>query len=173
MYELWQLPVFYNISLAEQRHMNSVEVLVEKYALADPVSDPTAGVFSDPDFQTLYDTLVAQGSASAIDALYVGATIEDMDIADLEELLTVVDNTDITIVYENLCKGSRNHLRAFAYLLSLQGETYEAQYITAEELGAIITSPRETGSRSGNSIGTSSGGTNAGTGSGTGTCTNF
>ena len=173
LYDIWQLPVFYNISLAEQRHMNAVKVLIDKYGLVDPVADSTIGVFTDPDFQTLYDAYVEQGSASLIDALYVGATIEDMDIADLQELLTIVDNADITIVYGNLLRGSRNHLRAFTYLLSLQGETYEAQYITAEELAAIITSPRETGNQAGNTNGTASGGANAGNGSGTGTCTNF
>ncbi len=147
LYEIWEHPVFSNISFSEQRHMNAVKVLIDKYGLIDPVTDPAAGAFTDPEFYGFYNDFVEQGSASLIDALWVGATIEDMLINDLQELLAQTDNQDLTAVYENLLRGSRNHLRAFAYLLSLNGETYEAQYITAEELEAIITSPRETGVR--------------------------
>ena len=86
-YDVWQKPVFKNISMSEQRHMNAVKVLVDKYELADPVTDSTAGVFTAPEFTALYQPLVEQGSTSLIDALTVGATIEDLDIYDLQELL--------------------------------------------------------------------------------------
>ena len=173
-YDVWQKPVFKNISMSEQRHMNAVKFLVDKYELADPVTDPTAGVFTSPEFTALYQPLVEQGSASLIDALTVGATIEDMDIYDLQELLAQTDNQDITAVYENLLRGSRNHLRAFAYLLSLNGVTYEPQYISQEALDAILTSPRETGVRAGNNNAAESGnaGPGTGVGAGTGECLN-
>ena len=61
--------------------MNAVKVLIDKYGLLDPVTDPTAGVFTAPEFTVLYQALVEQGSASEIDALIVGATIEDLDIS--------------------------------------------------------------------------------------------
>ena len=48
-----------------------------------------------------------------MDALIVGATVEDLDIKDLIDLLNKTDNPDIILVYNNLNKGSRNHLRAF------------------------------------------------------------
>ncbi len=82
---------------------------------------------------------------SPVAALQVGATIEDLDIHDLEELIAQADNEDIRTVYQNLLKGSGNHLRAFWYELSLNGGEYEAQYISAEELAAIVTSERERG----------------------------
>lgn len=172
LYEVWQKPVFRNISQSEQRHMNAVKGLIDKYGLIDPVIDSTIGVYTDPEFTGLYISLVEQGSASMIDALIVGATIEDLDIKDLQDFLAQTDNEDITAVYENLLKGSRNHLRAFTYLLSLNGETYEAQYITPEELEAIITSPRETGIRSGKNGASSTSGANSGTCDGTGECIN-
>ena len=173
LYDIWQKPVFRNISQSEQRHMNAVKVLIDKYELIDPVSDSTMGVFTDPEFSGLYESLVEQGSASLVDALIVGATIEDLDIKDLRDFLAQTDNEDITAVYENLLRGSRNHLRAFTYLLSLNGETYEAQYITQEELEAIITSPRETGSRAGRTGTSRTGEANAGTCDGTGECVNL
>ena len=63
--------------------------------------------------QTLYDTLVEQGKYSLLDALMVGATIEDLDIKDLQEFSSQIDNEDILLVYSNLERGSRNHMRSF------------------------------------------------------------
>lgn len=45
--------------------------------------------------------------------LHVGATIEDLDRKDLNDLLQKTDDADISMIYSNLAKGSRNHLRAF------------------------------------------------------------
>jgi hypothetical protein len=143
MYENWQDPMFNVISQIENRHMNTVKLLIDKYGLADPVTDPTAGVFTDPQMLALYAQLVEQGSVSLTEALKAGAAIEDMDIHDLKELLAQADNKDIKLIYGNLLRASQNHLRAFVYRLSLVGVTYEAQYITPEELEAIILSPRE------------------------------
>ncbi len=58
----------------------------------------------------LYDQLVA-------DALRVGAAVEEIDILDLEERIAQTDKAEIQLVYENLAKGSRNHLRAFTSTL--------------------------------------------------------
>ncbi len=73
----------------------------------------------------------------------MGATIEDMDIFDLQNFLELTDKADITRVFENLMKGSRNHLRAFVGQMELLGETYLAQYLTQDEIDAIVNSPRE------------------------------
>ncbi len=141
----WQLPVFSRIAGSEQRHMDAVKSLLDKYEISDPISDSTVGVFTDPGLLALFEELTAKGEQSLIDALQVGATIEDLDIFDLEEFIAQADNEDIKTVYQNLLKGSRNHLRAFWYQLSLNGGEYEAQYISAEELAAIVTSDRERG----------------------------
>jgi tRNA isopentenyl-2-thiomethyl-A-37 hydroxylase MiaE len=123
--------------------------LLTKYNIPDPVFDDAIGVFADKDLKTLYDTLVAQGSKSLTDALTVGATIEDLDLSDLKRYLSQVDNKDITFVYENLMRGSRNHLRAFTRQLSAQGGSYDPQHITAEEYTTIISAEQETGYGSG------------------------
>ncbi len=174
LYELWQAAIFNNISQSEQRHMNAVKVLIDKYDIIDPVVDPTVGVFTDNEFQGLYESFVEQGTLSLIDALKAGATIEEIDISDLQSLISQTDNLDIKTVYQNLLKGSRNHLRAFAYQLSLNGETYEAQSLTEEELEAILTSPRETGRVDENGVPLSTpknSGSAAGGRAGTVTCT--
>jgi hypothetical protein len=145
LYNKWGLTIFSNIAQAEQRHMVAVKSLLDKYNVPDPITDLTVGVFPTPEVQELYNALVEEGNKSLVDALHVGATIEDLDIKDLYDYLIETDNLDIKTVYQNLVKGSRNHLRTFVYQLSLNGATYEAQYLTQDEIDDIVTSPRERG----------------------------
>ena len=144
--DVWGQWVFENIAAGEQQHMDAVGILLEKYSLADPAAGNGAGVFTNQVLQNLYDSLTEQGSMSILDAMYVGATIEDMDINDLERILSDTDKPDFVNVCENLMKGSRNHLRAFVGQIELLGETYDAQYLTQVEVDAILDDPRENGS---------------------------
>jgi len=75
-----------------------------------------------------------------------GATIEDPDIYDLNQWSSKTDHQDMLFVYQNLNKGSRNHMRSFYGQIISSGGTYTAQFITQAELDAIIHSPKETGS---------------------------
>ncbi len=145
LYEQWGLKSFSNIAQSEQTHTEAVRDLLLKYNIEDPVTDDTIGVFTNPTFQELYDTLIAQGSESEVAALTVGATIEDLDIKDLQNLIAQTDNQDIALVYENLTRGSQNHLRAFTRQLAQRGETYEPQHISAADYQDIITSDQEMG----------------------------
>ncbi|MDP3667796.1 MAG: DUF2202 domain-containing protein, partial [Sediminibacterium sp.] len=70
---------------------------------------------------------------------------EDLDIFDLKNALINIDNQDIRLVYDNLTKGSRNHMRSFYKNVLNVGGTYTPQYITQAEFDAIINSAMETG----------------------------
>ncbi len=145
LYGKWGNSVFLNISPSEQQHTDAILTLLNKYGLKDPVGVNVAGVFTNPDLQILYTKLVKQGSTSLLEALKVGATIEDLDIFDLAKALLKNDNQDIKLVYDLLLMGSRNHMRSFyGQIVSLAGN-YSAQFITQSELEAIINSPREKG----------------------------
>jgi len=111
--ETWKCPTFTNIAEAEQRHMNAIGLLITKYGLQDPATDDTVGVFSAPEFTTLYTTLTQNGAKSLLDAFKVGVQIEEMDIADLKKALAETDKSDIQWVFGNLQRASSNHLRAF------------------------------------------------------------
>ncbi|MGW8226925.1 MAG: DUF2202 domain-containing protein [Anaerolineales bacterium] len=138
MYEQWGLPIFLNISSSEQSHTEAIKSLLDGYNMADPASDEL-GVFTKPDLQVLYNDLVAQGSQSSADALRVGATIEEIDILDLQERLAQTENSDIQRVFNNLLQGSSNHLRAFTSTLSTQtGTTYQPQFMSTDDFQAII-----------------------------------
>ncbi|MCK4558232.1 MAG: DUF2202 domain-containing protein [Calditrichia bacterium] len=110
-----------------------------RYELDDPVGTNSLGVFKNETLQDLYNTLIDQGCVSLIEALEVGALIEEIDILDIQnELDEHVDNQDVTFVYDNLLKGSRNHLRAFVRNLSRQGVEYTPQKLSEEQYLAII-----------------------------------
>lgn len=138
LYQKWNLRVFNNISNSESRHTAAVQSLLNKYQLTDPVQDDGIGIFANTELSGLYGTLVAQGEKSLKDALLVGCTIEDLDIADLNERIKETDNDDIRCVFENLKKGSENHMRAFMNQLKQNGGAYQAQYISQQELDAIL-----------------------------------
>ena len=168
MYELWGMRIFQNISGSEQSHTEAVKSLLDGYGVPDPAVGEI-GVFSNPDLQVLYNDLVTKGSQSLTDALLVGAAIEEIDILDLEERLAQTDNADIQHVFENLLKGSGNHLRAFTSSFMTQtGETYQPQYMSIMTYQAIVAgSGMGSGQGRGQGRGQGSGqGRGAGSGSG-------
>jgi hypothetical protein len=150
LFEKWGLPVFQNITNSEQKHMDAVKTLLDQYDIEDPAAGNDVGVFANRALQELYDQLIQQGSQSVADALRVGAAIEEIDILDLEERIAQTDTADIRRVYENLMKGSGNHLRAFASNLDRRaGETYQPQYLSQAAYESIVnTSGRGMGRRS-------------------------
>ncbi len=145
LYEKWKTNVFRNIAASESTHTEAVRYLLERYEIDDPVKSQAVGVFTNSDFTKLYTELVKKGESSLKDALIVGATIEDLDIKDLKDLIAKTDNQDIQTVYNNLIRGSRNHLRSFSKQLTRNGEKYTAQYLSQAEVDQIILSNQEKG----------------------------
>lgn len=141
----WNARIFSNISEAEQRHADAVLCLIKKYGLTDPVGNNAAGVFQNTTLQALYQSLMAEGTKSLPAALTVGAKIEDVDIYDLIQAKPKVDNADVRAVFEELERGSRNHLRAFVRNLANAEVTYKPEFISQEMFESIIGSPREKG----------------------------
>ena len=142
---LWRgsTKVFGNIANSEASHTESVRQLLVRYSLPDPTAALAAGVFQNTTLQNLYTQLVGAGSVSLVDGLKVGAAIEEIDMIDLNKALLETDNQDITLVYQNLLKGSRNHLRSFVSNLAKQGVTYVPQYMAEVDYLAIVTTPME------------------------------
>lgn len=147
LYDTWKAPIFNNIATAEQTHTDAVKALLNRYAIDDPADGTATGIFINPDIQALYTNLVSQGDASLVAALTVGATIEDLDIADLQARATTTP--DIALVYANLEKGSRNHLRSFTSQLQASGAAYTPTHITPAAYDAIVSSSIERGASGG------------------------
>jgi len=136
--DTWQLPIFGNITLAEQKHMDLVWKLIETYGIVHSFTDDTPGVFVDGSVAQLYSAFVARGEVSLVEALLVGAEIEDKDLFDLDENLKATENDHLELVFHNLAKGSRNHLRAFVRALAAQGEVYTPLYLDTDTFEEIL-----------------------------------
>ena len=137
MYQKWGAVTFSNISKSEQNHMDTLKKKLDKYQLPDPVQ-PALGVFTNADLQTKYDQLQVTGLQSLVDGLYVGATIEEVDMVDIQHAIDVTTHLDVVNSYQNLLEGSKNHLRAYVKALASQGVTYAPQFISLELYNAII-----------------------------------
>ncbi|WAK03506.1 DUF2202 domain-containing protein [Methylobacter sp. YRD-M1] len=137
LYDFWNDQVFLNIYNSEQKHMDAVKQLLDKYGLKDPAIGGV-GLFSNPDLQGLYDELIAQGEKSAMEAFHVGALIEEVDIRDIQAVINAMTHSDIVNVYENLLQGSRNHLKAFVGKIEANGVDYQAQVLTQQEVDEIV-----------------------------------
>lgn len=135
-------PIFSNISNSEQQHMDRILVLLNKYNLDDPAL-AYDGAFTNQELQGLYNSLIEQVDISLVEALKVGATIEDLDIKDIDDFERRTDKADILNVYNKLKCGSRNHMRSYYGQLENEGVTYEPQFISETELTAIINGSKE------------------------------
>lgn len=142
MFRKYDQMVFDHISGSEQSHMDAIAGLIEKYDVTDR-SATEEGRFNDPALQDLYDQLIQKGDSSLVDALTVGATIEDLDIRDLELASASFSNEDLLDVYSRLACGSRNHIRAFTRQLEMHGESYQAQFISQAYYESIIAGSHE------------------------------
>ena len=139
-YNKYKLAIFNSISQSEQTHMNSVLSLLNKYGIPDP-SSVQMGIFVNQDLQVLYNNLISQSNISLIEALKVGATIEDLDINDIDDFIINTSKSDLLTVYNNLTCGSKNHIRSFTTELSNNEVSYEPQFISLEEYNSIINTP--------------------------------
>lgn len=156
--------VFANIATkSEQTHTDTMRDKLEQFNLPDP--NPTAndlpesiGLYSGYEwawyFMEKFSQLVAMGSNSELDALYVGAFIEELDMNDIANCpavmvkagypdscgLNYTDERALKISYSSLMDGSENHLRAYVgQIEAVIGEgNYKAQYLTQETVDAIL-----------------------------------
>jgi len=140
------LQVFERISRSEATHAEAILLLITTFGGTDN-SPAEAGKFTNAAIQALYDELLAKGTVSDTNALKIGAKVEEVDILDLQKAISETSNENILLVYNNLLRASRNHLRAFNRFLTEAGVTYVPEHLTAEEFTAIVTSPMEKGDR--------------------------
>ncbi|GLR17615.1 DUF2202 domain-containing protein [Portibacter lacus] len=137
LYDKYDQLIFKNISGSEQKHMDALITLLDQYNLEDPIIDQN-GIFSNEALQGLYDDLILKGDLSLENALLVGASIEDLDIRDIQVAIDKTSKTDIKEVYEKLICGSKNHMRAFDGKLKDIGASYTPQYLSQEQYDLII-----------------------------------
>jgi len=154
--------IFGNIDDSEQKHTTAVKNLIEQYGYDDPNTNDNLGVFTGEDygwyFTEKYDLLVQRASISDLEALYVGAFIEELDMMDINQCPQVIvdtdngindvsecgkvatDNADIVKLYDSLLDGSDGHLEAYVQNIEKYiGEgNYQAQVLSQEQVDEIL-----------------------------------
>jgi len=138
---LWSINVFSNISNSEQTHMNAVADLLTQNDIAFSILP--IGEFENVALQNYYNQFIIDGQTSLNNALKIGATIEDLDIVDLENYINEIESTSIIEVYETLKCGSRNHLRSFVSTIIANNDTYTPQFLSIEEYNEILNEDHE------------------------------
>lgn len=151
---------------SEQTHTDTVRDMLEKYGIPDPNPDAnilpdSIGVFTGADygwyFTEKFEALVARGSVSLLEAWYVGAFIEELDMLDIVGCPKVIVETDplveagqcgltytdepaLQTMYTHLVEGSKDHLRAYVKNIEavIGAGNYVAQVLTQEEVDAIL-----------------------------------
>jgi hypothetical protein len=137
-HQQWQHEVFKNVPQNEAKHSKALEALLTKYKLTLANTDNAS-------LTQLQEDWITQGNTSLVAALTVSAIMEDKYLVELQNALSnkAVDNFDIQFVYQNLAKGSRNHLRTLISVLKEQRVEYQAHYLTPANFQEIIHSPHE------------------------------
>lgn len=141
-YHKYEDNIFNTISQSEQQHMDKALVLLNTYNIKDPAL-PNREEFANRTLQNLYDELTQQVDISLLEALKVGATIEEFDIDDIEDFEERTTITDLLNIYDLLKCGSRNRLRSYYNQLVANGTTYTPQYISISVLEEIVGSQNE------------------------------
>jgi hypothetical protein len=144
------LTVFQTISTnSETVHAQKMLDLLNTYSEADP-STGNPATYTDTGLQTLYNTLVASATGTTtvnLDALNVGALVEEVDIDDINAKKAQVQPVHALIIqtYDSLLCGSRNHLRSFVSEIgAITGTAYVAQVpAVAAEVAQILATPQE------------------------------
>lgn len=143
--ERFPLPQFENIAEAETRHMAAAGSLLERYGIPDPVGSRPPGSFQNQELEALYRELVEEGLRGETDALRAGARLEEIDLADIGARRERASRQDVRHVFDQLARGSRNHLRAFVTGLRARDVTYEPTVLDRAAYDAIVTTPHERG----------------------------
>lgn len=114
LYNQWWNQKFANILSSEDKHRSQLATIFTTYNITNPIVSEEVWVFANEELYQLYQQLIKQGKQSEADALQVGITIEQKDIKDIESMMELfIDYPDITLVLQNLLKGSQRHLQAF------------------------------------------------------------
>lgn len=129
LYELYGEEIFSRIADSEQKHMEAVEVLLDRYELDIPSGYG--------DLQSTYEALIAEWEKGLKEALEVGLQIEILDIEDIEEAIKETDNDDFKIVFTNIGGASFNHMKAFVNALNDNNLTTDIEtweFLSADDL---------------------------------------
>ena len=126
--EKYPLNPFKNIPRSEENHIDATADLLKYHDIPVPEKGKP-GEYDSGDLQKLYRKLVKRGGKSEIEALKVGALVEEVDIKDLRAMAADAPSKVAKALAEQLEAASYNHLRAFVRNLQARGVDYEPEVL--------------------------------------------
>ena len=157
-----EIGVFADMEANNEHSRCAVLDLLRKYRVSIPRVNDNVGVFSwgiyGRYFMEKYLVLTNQGSSSPLNALYVGAFIEELNILDINQCPKVIvdisnginevaacgrhytRNPDVLRIYDDLLNESGKHLRLLVQEIERQTGSgkYQAQVLPQAEVDAIL-----------------------------------
>jgi len=157
-----EIGVFADMEANKEHDRCAVLGLLRKYRVSVPRVNDNVGVFSwgiyGRYFTEKYLVLTNQGSVSPLNALYVGAFMEELNIQDISQCPKVIvdisngindtsdcgmrytGNPELQRVYAGLLDESRRHLQLLVHAIESQigSDKYQAQVLQQEEVDDIL-----------------------------------
>lgn len=139
IYRLWDVKIFKSIELLEEKDMKSIAKLIKDYELLNPNKDKTLGIYTSPYISKLFTDFSAKYDDNEYEALRIAATLEDLMISDLNELLQFSSNIDFIKIFTELRLSAISQIRAVnLYMKKKYKVEYKALFLSTIELKAIL-----------------------------------
>ena len=148
---------------SEQTHTDTMRDKLAQYEMTDPNPETnnlpeSLGIFTGAEWGWYFDekfaALTGWAAGGELDALYVGAFIEELDMHDIAECpqvmidagynnpcgLNYTDERGLINAFNSLIDGSESHLRSYVGQIEaiIGSGNYEAQYLTQEEVDTVL-----------------------------------
>ena len=113
MYEKHKLPLFNQLAMNEQRHLNIISVKIDRYDLENPADQKPAGQFVNPQLQASYDQLIEIGNTGVYSALIAAVQKVERDVVDIPAIISTFEgNDDVVHVISGILLESQDNLDA-------------------------------------------------------------
>jgi hypothetical protein len=135
--ELWQAPIFEDAESDSDLAVQAAALLLPRAGVTPPPQHP--GSYTDPQLSELYVELTSEGSASMVSALEASATLEELNIIDIQTQLSKTDKADLQLVYRHLIEAGGHELWSFTRGIErFGGQPYQPRYLTPEGYADIL-----------------------------------
>ncbi len=139
IHRLWNVNIFKSIEYLENNDMKAVAEILKDYNISNPNKDTTLGIYTSPYISNLFTDFSGKYDNSEYEALRIAATLEDLMISDLNELLQSSTNTDFIKIFTELRYSAISHIRAVnKYMKKKYKVEYQAQFLSPVELKEIL-----------------------------------
>ncbi|MBR9998553.1 MAG: DUF2202 domain-containing protein [Cyclobacteriaceae bacterium] len=144
MYKKWDVLAFRNLSRSEKKHMECVQLLMKEVGNPGLIDLQPVGKFKHMDLQDLYGKVIKLGNESVNKAFIASANLEEKNIKDVEDLLTLSEDEEYQFVLKNLLNSSKCHLNLMVCQLKNKGVGYKPVLLTINEyIDCLQTTPGE------------------------------